>query len=89
VIKFDRTINAGNLLQFGALLVTAAVAFSILDRRISVLEDRDARAAIAASERQVEQKEALRDIKDDIKDLQRSVNEIGKAVATRTQGAQR
>lgn len=80
-IKFDPTINAGHLLTFGAMLVSVSIAFSLLDRRISVLEERSNSAITAATERQSEQKDALRDIKSEIKDLQRAVNEIGRAVA--------
>ena len=82
-IKFDPTINAGHILTFGAMLVSVSLAYSILDRRISVLEERSTSAVISATERQIEQKDSLREIKNDIKDLQRSVNEIGRAVAGR------
>lgn len=80
-IKFDPTINAGHLLTFGAMLVSVSIAFSLLDRRISVLEERSNSALLAATERQSEQKDTLRDIRSEIKDLQRAVNEIGRAVA--------
>jgi hypothetical protein len=82
-LKFDPTINLGHVLTFGAMLVSVSVAFSLLDRRISVLEERSNSAVISATERQIEQKDSLREIKSDIKDLQRSVNEIGRAVAGR------
>lgn len=82
-IKFDPTVNAGNLLQFGAALIAVAVAFSVLDRRISVLEERSGAALVAASDRQTEQKESLKEIKTDIKELQRSLNEVSRAVATK------
>ena len=80
-IKFDPTINAGNLLQGAVLLVTIAAAFSVHDRRISVLEDRDARAQQTQAELRVEAKETLKDIKVEIKELQRSVNDLGNSIA--------
>lgn len=83
-LKFDPTINAGHLLTFGGMLISVAIAFGVLDKRIGVLEEKSASASSAATERTIEQKESLREIKADIKDLQRSVNEIGRAVAARS-----
>lgn len=82
-LKFDTTINVNHV---GSLVVIAAAClagFYSQGNRISILEDRDTQARLVANEKQGEAKETLREIKSDIKDLQRSVNEISRVVAMR------
>lgn len=80
-LNFDPTVNAGHILTFIAMVVGVMTSYSLLDKRIGVLEERSARAISQATDRQAEQKESLKEIKADIKDLQRSVNDISRAVA--------
>lgn len=80
-LNFDPTINAGHILTFISMVVAVMVSYSLLDKRVGVLEERSRDAIIQAADKQAEQKESLREIKSDIKDLQRSVNEISRAVA--------
>ena len=80
-LNFDPTINAGHILTFIGMVVAVMVSYSLLDKRVGVLEERSNAAIIQAADKQAEQKESLREIKSDIKDLQRSVNEISRAVA--------
>jgi len=80
-LNFDPTINAGHILTFIGMVVAVGVSYSLLDKRVGVLEERSNTAIIQAADKQAEQKESLREIKSDIKDLQRSVNEISRAVA--------
>ena len=80
-LSFDPTINAGHILTFVSMVVGVMVSYSLLDKRVGVLEERSNSAIAQATERQTEQKDSLREIKSDIKDLQRSVNEISRAVA--------
>jgi methyl-accepting chemotaxis protein len=79
--NFDPTINLGHVLTFAAMTVGVMSSYSLLDKRIGVLEERSAAAVTQASDKVSEQKEALREIKSDVKDLQRSVNEISRALA--------
>jgi cell division protein FtsL len=80
-LNFDPTINAGHILTFTSMVVAVMVSYSLLDKRVGVLEERSNAAIIQAAGKQAEQKESLREIKSDIKDLQRTVNEISRAVA--------
>lgn len=80
-VKFDPTINLGHILTFASMVAAVMAAYSLLDKRVGVLEERSNAAIVQATDRQTEQKESLREIKSDIKDLQRSVNEISRAVA--------
>jgi len=79
-INFDPTINLGHVLTFIAMVVSVMTAYGLLDKRISVLEEKSNAARMQAVERQSEQKDTLREIKDDIKDLQKSINEISRVV---------
>jgi len=80
-VKFDPTINLGHILTFASMVAAVMASYSLLDKRVGVLEERSNAAIVQATDRQTEQKESLREIKSDIKDLQRSVNEISRAVA--------
>ncbi len=80
-IKFDPTINLGHILTFASMVAAVMASYSLLDKRVGVLEERSNAAIAQAADRQSEQKESLREIKSDIKDLQRSVNDISRAVA--------
>ena len=80
-VKFDPTINLGHVLTFASMVAAVMASYALLDKRVGLLEERSNAAIAQATDRQVEQKESLREIKSDIKDLQRSVNEISRAVA--------
>ena len=80
-LTFDPTINAGHILTFVAMAIGVMTSYSMLDKRIGVLEERSTTVISQAADRQAEQKESLKEIKSDVKDLQRSVNEIGRALA--------
>jgi peptidoglycan hydrolase CwlO-like protein len=69
------------LLTFIAMVIGVMSSYSLMDKRVGVLEERSNTAIAQAADKQAEQKESLREIKSDIKDLQRSVNEISRAVA--------
>lgn len=80
-VKFDPTVNLGHVLTFASMGAAVMASYALLDKRVGVLEERSNAAIAQATDRQVEQKESLREIKSDIKDLQRSVNEISRAVS--------
>jgi hypothetical protein len=80
-VKFDPTVNLGHVLTFASMVAAVMASYALLDKRVGMLEERSNAAIAQATDRQVEQKESLREIKSDIKDLQRSVNEISRAVA--------
>ena len=80
-VRFDPSINLGHILTFVSMVGAVMATYSLLDKRVGVLEERSNAAIAQAADRQTEQKESLREIKTDIKDLQRSVNEISRALA--------
>lgn len=79
-LKFDPTVNAGHILTFIAMLAGVMTSYSLLDKRVGLLEEKARAAVVQSDDRQQEQKESLREIKSDIKDLQRSVNDISRVV---------
>lgn len=82
-IKFDPTVNLGHILTFASMVAAVMASYSLLDKRIGVLEERSNTAIVQAADRQGEQKESLKEIKGDIKELQRSVNDISRAMAAK------
>ena len=59
-LNFDPTINAGHILTFTSMVVAVMVSYSLLDKRVGVLEERSNTAIIQAADKQAEQKESLR-----------------------------
>lgn len=82
-VKFDPTINLGHILTFAAMVIGVMSSYSLLDKRVGVLEERSNQAMTQAADKVAEQKESLKEIKTDVKDLQRSVNEISRLLAGR------
>ena len=82
-ITFDPTINLGHILTFVAMVIGVMSSYSLLDKRIGVLEEKALSAVTQQADRQQEQKEALKEIKSDVKDLQRSVNDISRSLAAK------
>jgi uncharacterized membrane protein (DUF106 family) len=79
--RFDPTINAGHVLTFVVMAAGVVGSYAMLDKRVVVLEEKDRATMVQSTELRQEQKEALREIRSDVKDLQRSVNEIGRTLS--------
>lgn len=79
-IKYDPTINLGHVLTFVGFMVTGLTAYSVLEKRVSLLEERSVQAVQTATDRTAEQRDTIREIKMDVKDVQRAVNELARAL---------
>jgi hypothetical protein len=77
---FDPTINLGHVLTALAMLATGFATYSSLDKRVVVLEERAAASVLQSQEQRVEQRDAAREMKADIKEVQRSLNDINRAL---------
>lgn len=79
-VAFDPTINLGHVLTFIGFLVTGFSAYSALDKRVTLVEQQ----AVVGTERSREQdtrmKDSLLEIRADLKDLQRSVNDVNRTL---------
>jgi len=81
LMKFDPTINTGTILQ---IIVVAASAFALYTTvrtdQVQTKAELDAVKASALTER-LQTKEALADLKADVKELQKSTNEVKESLA--------
>lgn len=81
-VRFDPTINLGHLLTFAGFIVMGFSAYSALDKRVTVIETHAAQNVERVREQDVRIKETLGEIRSDVKDLQRSVNDVNRNMRT-------
>ena len=81
-VHFDPTINLGHILTFAGFMIAGFGAWGNIDKRLTLTEVQ----ATAVLERTTEQdkrtNEALRELKTDVKDVQRALNDINRTLAT-------
>jgi hypothetical protein len=82
-IKYDPTINLGHILTFVGFVATGAGAYSLLEKRVAILEEKAILSLQSTQEQRVEQKEANRELRNDMKDVQRTVNEMSRSLTGR------
>jgi hypothetical protein len=71
-VSFDPTINLGHVLTFLGFIVAGFSAYSTLDKRVTVVEQ-----AAAAQESRV--KETLGDIKTEVRETRRTLDEFARS----------
>ena len=81
IIKFDPTVSSGTILQLGSMLLVAAGAWATYqsDKATSKLEIDQLKAGVAADK--ATNKEALAELKGDVRELQRTVNQTNQMIA--------
>lgn len=77
---FNPTLTMGDIVTAGTILLGGAAAYYSLSTRVSVLEEKAQSSYLQASVDRQDQKETIRTIRDDIKDIQRSMNALMLAV---------
>lgn len=82
-LHFDPTVSLSDILVALTMLTAGFFAYSNLDKRVAVNEASAALIAQQASSQQAEQKTAINEVRADVKDVQRSINEISRALASR------
>ena len=79
-IKFDNTINVSNWLTAISLVIGGAgvgmTAYSSMDKRVTVLETERINERAMQSERTLNQQATLTEIKADLKELTKAVNQL-------------
>lgn len=75
-LRFDPTINAGHVMSALTMLVAGFLAYSSLASRVSILEERSTTQNVRSGERAQEQKEAIADMRAEIKEVRRSVDDL-------------
>ena len=82
-IKFDRTINLGHVLTFVGFLLTCAMVYGTLDKRVTLLEDN--RIAQVVIDRR--QDDAINDdrktMREDLKDIVQKLDHLIEKVELR------
>lgn len=81
-VAFDPTINLGHVLTFVGFLVTGFSAYSALDKRVTLIESQSATVVERTREQDVRLKDTLAEIKGDVKELQRSVNDVNRNLSS-------
>jgi hypothetical protein len=74
--KFDPTINLGHVLTFLGLVCAGFGAYSMLEKRVTVLEVHQIRATDDYGAVKHELREATRDLRQDMKEVQKAVTEL-------------
>ena len=77
-VRFDPTINLGHLLTFVGFLATGMAAYSDLKERIAVQAVRIQAAEAEAAAEKTRNRDSLREIKDDLKEIRRGVEDLAR-----------
>lgn len=77
-VRFDPTINLGHLLTFVGFLATGMAAYSDLRERIAVQAVRIQAAEMEAAAEKIRNRDSLREIKDDLKEIRRGVEDLAR-----------
>lgn len=81
LMKFDPTINSGTIIQIGVFIVAIAVAFTTVQGELRLQQSTIEANKVTATEAARNQDTATKELKGDLRELQRSVNEIKESVA--------
>ncbi len=79
--NFDPTINLGHVLTFIGFMLAGFAAYGNLDKRQTVVEVQNTAAIERSADQDKRIKESLQELKTDIKDVQRAVNDINRTLA--------
>lgn len=82
-VKFDPTINLGHILTFVGFIATGFGAYSLLEKRVTVLEVHIVRAQADNATARAELRETTKEMRDDIKEVQRTLNSLTQRVEPR------
>lgn len=78
-IKFDPTITLGHILTFFGFLATGFGAWSLMDKRVTVLEVQNVQTQRESSQQREEIRESGRLLRDDMKEVRKSVEEMARS----------
>lgn len=80
-LNFDPTINLGHVLTFVGFMVAGFGVYGNVDKRLTITEVQSAASADRAGDQDKRIKESLQELKTDVKDVQRAVNDINRTLA--------
>ena len=79
-LTFDPTINAGHLLTFAGFLISGFIAYSTLDKRVTVVEQRAISAERQIGEQDARTNATLAEIKRDVKETNTTINQLAREI---------
>ena len=79
-ISYDPTINLGHILTFVGFMASGFVAYNNLDKRLSVQEQMATQLQTQRTEKDAAFKETLGEIKSDVREMRRSVDDLTKTI---------
>ena len=82
-IKFDRTINLGHVLTAVSMIVAAMVSWSLVDKRVVVLEEARAAQRERDTAQDASNREKFQEVRDTMIDLRRAVEKVADKVGVR------
>lgn len=82
-VRFDNTINLGHVLTFAGFIASGFAAYATLDKRITVQETRMPVIEQRLQENEARTKEVLTDLRGDMKDVRRSVDDLARTMSTK------
>ena len=82
-VRFDKTINLGNLISMGAFLLALMVQWNMMDKRVLVLEEARASQRERDSTQDSTAKEGQQAVKEALADLRRAVEKVADRVGVR------
>lgn len=82
-VKFDATVSLGHILTFVSLLLAGFSAYNTMDKRIVVLEEQRRAESERSTEIDKRLNGVLTEVRSDVKELQRSLNEIARNIVIR------
>lgn len=82
-IKFDKTINLGHLLSAAAMIGALMVSWSLMDKRVAVLEEARASQRDRDQTQDTSTKEKFQEVRDALQDLRRAVEKVSDKVGAK------
>jgi hypothetical protein len=82
-VRFDKTVNLGHILTFLGFLITAAVGWSTMDKRVTVLEERISSQRERDAMQDSSNKDKFQEVKEALGDLKRSVEKVADKVGAK------
>lgn len=78
-VRFDPTITLGHVLTFVGFLATGFGAWTLMDKRVTVLEVQNTQAQRESTQQREEIRETSRLLRDDMKEVRKSVDELARS----------
>lgn len=81
LVKFDPTVNSGTIIQIAVIVVTAVMAFSTVKTELATQRVEIEANKATATRDNSQTAEALKELKADVKELQKSTNDVKESLA--------